>query len=152
MIRRVLLSALLLAAWPQAKAWADPAQEKAAPAAEEPTDCVGKARLRGLVFADGGAEIAAPDQVMLDLVAEAIKTRCAGKTITIEGHTSVSGSPGYNQKLSERRAAAVERYLVAHGVPADQLRTVGYGESRPLSTDASPEAQKMNRLVTLVAQ
>jgi outer membrane protein OmpA-like peptidoglycan-associated protein len=152
MIRRIAIIALLLAASTPVAAWAESAQENAAPAAEEPQDCVGKARLRGLVFGNDGSEIEAPDQVMLDLVAEAIKTRCAGKTITIEGHTSVSGSPEHNQKLSERRAEAVERYLVAHGVPEDQLRTVGYGESRPLSTDPSPEAQRMNRRVTLVAQ
>jgi outer membrane protein OmpA-like peptidoglycan-associated protein len=36
-------------------------------------------------------------------------------------------------------------------VPAEQLRAVGYGESRPLTTDPSPEAQKVNRRVTLVA-
>ena len=36
-------------------------------------------------------------------------------------------------------------------VPADQLRVVGYGESRPITTDPSREAQKVNRRVTLVA-
>jgi OOP family OmpA-OmpF porin len=120
-------------------------------AQEDAGDCVGKARLRGLVFANGGSEISSVDQVMLDPVAEAIKTRCVGKTITIEGHTSISGSPQYNQKLSERRAESVKRYLVSRGVPAEQLRAVGYGESRPLTTDPSPEAQKVNRRVTLVA-
>jgi OOP family OmpA-OmpF porin len=127
---------------------------EAAPAEGEPAeagDCVGKARLRGLGFTHGGADLDPADQVMLDPLAEVIKTRCAGKTITIEGHTSVSGSPEYNQKLSERRAEAVKRYLVSRGVPAEQLRIVGYGESRPITTDPSPEAQKVNRRVTLVA-
>jgi OOP family OmpA-OmpF porin len=88
---------------------------------------------------------------MLDLVADAIKTRCAGKTITIEGHTSVSGPSESNQQLSEQRAQAVERYLIEKGVPASQLRAVGFGETRPITTDASAEAQKVNRRVTLVA-
>ena len=159
MICRIFVCALFIAAGLPAVAWARAAQAQAAspeaaPAAAEQEasgDCIGKARLRGLLFSNGGSQIDPADQVMLDPVAEAIKTRCAGKTITIEGHTSVSGSAEHNQKLSERRAEAVERYLVERGVPADQLRAVGYGESRPITTDPSPEAQKLNRRVTLVA-
>lgn len=150
---RIAILVLLIAAWaPLAAA------DSHLPEAPEPTtpageaeDCVGKARLRGLEFADGGSEIDKSDQAMLDLVADAIKTRCASKTITIEGHTSVSGSSESNQQLSEQRAQAVERYLIEKGVPASQLRAVGYGESRPITTDASAEAQKVNRRVTLVA-
>ena len=147
---RIWIGALLLAV-PLAAAAAEPADVSPAPAAGEAESCVGKARLRGLVFGNDGAEIAKPDQVMLDVVADAIKTRCAGKTITIEGHTSVSGSAEHNQRLSERRAKAVEAYLVSKGVSASQLKVVGYGSSRPLTTDPSPEAQKVNRRVTLVA-
>jgi len=159
MIRPILVCALFIAAGLSAAAWAQapqaqPASDEAAPAAaaqEDSGDCVGKARLRGLEFSNGGSTIDSADQVMLDPVAEVIKTRCVGKTITIEGHTSVSGSEEQNQKLSQRRAEAVKRYLVERGVPADQLRAVGYGESRPITTDPSPEAQKVNRRVTLVA-
>jgi outer membrane protein OmpA-like peptidoglycan-associated protein len=153
MFRPLLAIALFCAwapwVWTPAAARAQAPQAEAAP--EDAGDCVGKARLRGLSFENGGSEIAPIDQVMLDPVAEVIKTRCVGKTITIEGHTSISGSPEYNQKLSERRAESVKRYLVSRGVPAEQLRAVGYGESRPLTTDPSPEAQKLNRRVTLVA-
>ncbi len=149
MNRLLLAFVILLAAWTPlaARAQAPPA------AAEEENsgDCVGKARLRGLQFSDNGTEIKSVDAVMLDPVAEVIKTKCVGKTITIEGHTSISGSPEYNQKLSERRAQAVMNYLISRGVPASQLRAVGYGESRPLTTDPSEEAQKVNRRVTLVA-
>lgn len=153
MSRPLLAIALFCAFW-ASSIWAPAAaraQAPQAPAQEDAGDCVGKARLRGLTFGNGGSEIAPVDQVMLDPVAEVIKTRCVGKTITIEGHTSISGSPEYNQKLSERRAESVKRYLVSRGVPAEQLRAVGYGESRPLTTDPSPEAQKVNRRVTLVA-
>jgi outer membrane protein OmpA-like peptidoglycan-associated protein len=153
-LRPLLAFALFCVCWAPA-VWAPPAARADAPqaeaASEDAGDCVGKARLRGLVFANGGSKLSSVDQVMLDPVADAIKTRCVGKTITIEGHTSISGSPAYNQKLSERRAEAVKRYLVSRGVPAEQLRVVGYGESRPLTKDPSPEAQKVNRRVTLVA-
>ena len=150
---RILVFAFLIASPAFA---ADPAAKPAAPAPAaqapaEPEDCVGKARLRGLTFAQDGAQIEKTDQAVLDLVADAIKTRCAGTTITIEGHTAVSENAAQSQKLSEQRAQAVERYLVAKGVPASQLKVVGYGSSRPISTDPSAEAQKMNRRVTLVA-
>jgi OOP family OmpA-OmpF porin len=149
MNRLLLAFVIVLAAFAPlaARAQAPPA------AAEEENsgDCVGKARLRGLQFSHDGSEIKSIDAVMLDPVADVIKTKCVGKTITIEGHTSISGSPEYNQKLSERRAQAVMNYLISRGVPASQLRAVGYGESRPLTTDPSEEAQKVNRRVTLVA-
>ena len=150
---RILLFAFLIASPAFA---ADPAAKPAAqaPAAQapaEPEDCVGKARLRGLIFSQDGAEIQKSDQAMLDLVADAIKTRCAGKTITIEGHTAKTENAAQSQKLSEQRAQAVEKYLIAKGVPASQLKAVGYGSSRPISADMTPEAQKMNRRVTLVA-
>src|SRR5262245_45345000 len=78
----------------------DPAPAAPAPAAPDAGSCIGKARLRGLEFSHGGTELDSADTAVLDLVADAIKQSCAGKTITIEGHTSISGSADYNQKLS----------------------------------------------------
>jgi outer membrane protein OmpA-like peptidoglycan-associated protein len=111
--------------------------------------CVGKARLRGLGFDHDGSVVRDEDAVILDLVAEVIRESCAGKVVVIEGHTDVSGSPEYNLRLSEQRAESVKRYLVGQGVPAGQLRIEAVGESRPLTTDPSPEAQQLNRRVTL---
>ena len=53
--------------------------------------------------------------------------------IEVNGHTDTVGSDIYNQKLSERRALAVEDYLFSQGVPHDQLLVVkGFGKSEPL--------------------
>ena len=52
--------------------------------------------------------------------------------ITIAGHASSDGSTAYNQKLSERRAAAVKAYLVGKGVDSSRIDTIGYGESKPI--------------------
>ncbi len=132
---------------------AAPAQEPADAPAEEPEAdanvCIGRARLRGS-FARKTAEIEPGARAVLDLVARAIERDCGGKPILIEGHTDLAGDPGYNQQLSEERALAVKRYLVERGIPAEQLRTQGYGETRPLSTDPSPEAQALNRRVSFV--
>jgi outer membrane protein OmpA-like peptidoglycan-associated protein len=128
------------------------AQEPAPAAAEAGAgDCVGKARLRGLEFSHGDTQLDGADTAILDLVADVIKQNCTGKTITIEGHTSLSGSDEYNQKLSLKRAEAVRDYLISRGIPVEQLKAVGYGATRPITDDPSPAAQRVNRRVTLVA-
>lgn len=114
--------------------------------------CEGKARLRGLVFDKDGAQIDPVGSTVLDVVVEGIKARCPSQHFVIEGHTDLSGSAPHNQELSKRRADAVKDYLVAHGIAADRLTTVGYGSTRPLTTDPSPSAQAINRRVTLVVK
>lgn len=60
--------------------------------------------------------------------------------IRIAGYTSAAGSEEHNQKLSERRADSVRRYLVDEGViGADRLSMIGYGESNPAVYEASPK-------------
>jgi len=60
--------------------------------------------------------------------------------IRIAGYTSASGSEAYNQKLSERRANAVQKYLINEGIIAsDRLSTIGYGETNPAMYEAAPE-------------
>jgi outer membrane protein OmpA-like peptidoglycan-associated protein len=66
-------------------------------------------------------------------------------TILIEGHTDQSGSEDYNQMLSEKRAESVKTALVARNVNAARLQTVGFGESKPISSDPA-----QNRRVTMV--
>jgi outer membrane protein OmpA-like peptidoglycan-associated protein len=54
----------------------------------------------------------------------------------VAGHTDAQGNPAYNKRLSTRRAAAVRQFLVAAGVSADRITTVGYGSEHPLKPDA----------------
>jgi outer membrane protein OmpA-like peptidoglycan-associated protein len=57
-------------------------------------------------------------------------------TILVEGHTDASGADAYNMKLSERRAKAVETYLVQkHRIEVSRIRAVGKGEGEPLGVD-----------------
>jgi outer membrane protein OmpA-like peptidoglycan-associated protein len=59
--------------------------------------------------------------------------------IRVAGYTSASGTAEYNQTLSERRAKAVQDYLISEGViTRDRLSTIGYGESRPAVYEAAP--------------
>ncbi len=65
--------------------------------------------------------------------------------IRVEGHTDQSGAEDYNMQLSQRRAEAVKNALVAKNVDPARLETVGFGESKPISSDPA-----QNRRVTLV--
>jgi OOP family OmpA-OmpF porin len=70
---------------------------------------------------------------------------------TIEGHTDSTGPESYNQGLSERRANSIATYLTDNkGVSANRLKTVGYGESRPVADNATREGRQRNRRVIAV--
>ena len=68
-------------------------------------------------------------------------------SVILEGHTDSTGSAAYNQKLSERRAAAVAGALQNFGVDAGKISSVGYGESQPIATNATKEGRAQNRRV-----
>ena len=69
--------------------------------------------------------------------------------VEVAGHTDNWGSDEYNQKLSENRAKAVYEYFVSKGVEKSRLRYVGYGELRPIATNATDEGRAQNRRVEL---
>ena len=65
------------------------------------------------------------------------------------GHTDSVGTDAYNQRLSERRAAAVKEYLVSKGIPASKITTIGKGESQPVATNKTAEGRQKNRRVDI---
>jgi outer membrane protein OmpA-like peptidoglycan-associated protein len=67
--------------------------------------------------------------------------------IRIEGHTDSDGSDSYNLKLSQQRAAAVLDYLVAQGLEAKRMGSVGLGETQPIDTNRTSEGRANNRRV-----
>jgi outer membrane protein OmpA-like peptidoglycan-associated protein len=72
---------------------------------------------------------------------------------TLEGHTDSKGTDEYNQNLSQRRVDAIKNYLVEKfGVSADRLKTVGYGESKPIATNDTDEGRQLNRRVQAVME
>lgn len=68
---------------------------------------------------------------------------------SIYGHADSTGPEIYNQGLSERRAQAVMKYLINHGVPADKLSTEGFGETKPVADNATKEGRQKNRRVEM---
>lgn len=72
------------------------------------------------------------------------------KQIAVEGHTDSDGSDAYNQSLSERRAAAVREALVAGGVSPASITSRGFGESQPVTSNATAAGKQQNRRVEVV--
>jgi OOP family OmpA-OmpF porin len=69
--------------------------------------------------------------------------------VSVDGHTDARGTDEYNQRLSERRAAAVVDRLTRLGVSASRLQPQGYGESRPVASNDTEEGRAQNRRVEL---
>ena len=71
--------------------------------------------------------------------------------ILVAGHTDSRGTDQYNQKLSERRAANVRKYLIEKfGIGGDKLVPKGYGESQPVATNETDAGRQKNRRVEVV--
>lgn len=69
--------------------------------------------------------------------------------ITISGHTDSTGSEEYNQRLSERRAEAVKNALVGVGINPSRITTIGFGESKPIASNATEAGRQQNRRVEI---
>lgn len=114
-----------------APAAAPSAQAAKAGAAERPPSADALAVM--VAFANNSAQLAPKAARALDAVAEGMKLAGYERRILIEGHTNATGKAAYNIKLSQLRAEAVKRYLVAsHGIPERALMARGYGAGRPL--------------------
>ena len=72
-----------------------------------------------------------------------------GMQIEIEGHTDDVGSDAHNLDLAHRRAQSVARALATDGIDRGRLETEGFGESRPIATNATFSGRAANRRVVL---
>ncbi|MEO8734789.1 MAG: OmpA family protein, partial [Flavobacteriales bacterium] len=67
--------------------------------------------------------------------------------LVIEAHTDDVGTDESNMTLSQGRAEAVTEYLTEHGIPAERLRPLGFGEDRPIATNTTAAGREQNRRV-----
>jgi len=105
-----------------------------------------------LVFFDWDKSVLTPRA--LTIISQAASDSKTGGTTTIDvsGYTDTSGTPTYNQGLSERRATAVAGQLVADGVPASEIETHAYGETHLLVPTGPGVREPQNRRVEIVLQ
>jgi len=71
-------------------------------------------------------------------------------SLEIQGHTDNKGGDDYNQKLSEDRANAVKKYLVDKGIKAERIIAKGFGLTKPIATNDTPEGREKNRRVEFI--
>ncbi|PPK84658.1 outer membrane protein OmpA-like peptidoglycan-associated protein [Neolewinella xylanilytica] len=113
----------------------------------EEAEADGAIVLRNVFFETGSDELLEFSTEELDRLVTLLESQ---PTVGVEiaGHTDDVGSDVDNQRLSERRAASVKRYLESQGIAADRIRSVGYGESRPVASNDSAEGRASNRRTT----
>lgn len=73
-----------------------------------------------------------------------------GWAVTVEGHCDERGSNEYNYALGARRAETTKSYMVTHGVSPDRVKTVSFGEDRPLKQGHDEAAWWYNRRAEFV--
>jgi outer membrane protein OmpA-like peptidoglycan-associated protein len=106
----------------------------------------------GVLFTSGKADLLPTAQVKLNDIANALTQQDPDSTMVIEGHTDSQGAAEFNQQLSQRRAEAVRNYLVSRGIADDRVKAEGFGPSRPVADNATPEGRANNRRVEIVVQ
>jgi OOP family OmpA-OmpF porin len=106
-------------------------------------------RLNNVFFVQGKAELKVESYSELNRVVE-ILTDNPKMEIEIQGHTSNEGDPQKNLELSEQRALAVKTYLVSQGIVTSRVKTKGFGQTKPIASNATEETRKLNRRVEFI--
>jgi len=102
--------------------------------------------LVGVNFESGKASLSSEAYPVLVNAAQVLIANPDMK-VEVQGHTDNIGSDSFNKKLSEQRAETVKRFLVAKGVNASRLSTVGVGSSNPVSDNKTAEGRALNRRI-----
>jgi outer membrane protein OmpA-like peptidoglycan-associated protein len=103
-----------------------------------------------VLFASAKADLLPAAQMKLNEVATALIKEDPISKMVVEGHTDSQGPAAYNQELSQRRAQVVRDYLVTRGIASDRITAQGFGPTRSVADNASPEGRANNRRVEIV--
>jgi len=105
--------------------------------------------LRNIFFKTDSFNLLPESTAELDQLVRLMKKN-KGMSVEISGHTDNEGAVQYNLQLSERRARSVYDYLIKSNVDVRQLRYKGYGQSKPVATNDTPEGRSLNRRTEMV--
>lgn len=110
-----------------------------------------KITLRAPIYFDATKPVLKSESLpLLDQLAATLVADKRIALVEIQGHTDSRGNDEWNLQVSEKRAKAIESYLVSRGVDAKRLRAKGYGETKPLDKHANAKAWAKNRRIDFV--
>jgi outer membrane protein OmpA-like peptidoglycan-associated protein len=105
--------------------------------------------LGDVLFDTGKATLKPGAYATVDRLANALKEDSSRKVL-IEGHTDSTGSPEFNQMLSQNRAQSVQAALMERGVPGNQTSVVGKGQGSPIASNSTAAGRQQNRRVEMI--
>ena len=120
---------------------------------DKPTGSSVYASFPNIEFDFNSSKINKDSYVVLDQIVAILKNNPTWGELKIKGYTDNIGSNAYNLKLSEERAASVEKYLLTKGVKSSRLETEGLGASQPIAPNElandidNPKGRQKNRRV-----
>lgn len=107
-------------------------------------------RLSGLSFDIGKSEIKDEHIALLEKI-KAVIEMFPGSKLVVEGHTDASGEALSNVRLSEKRAFAIMQYLrQSLLLPADRIRSIGYGADHPVASNQNKSGRAKNRRIDII--
>ena len=117
--------------------------------ADRPWDNPSSPLYRKVIYFDYDSSEIRPEYISLLEIHANYLANHPGTRVSIEGHTDERGAREYNLALGDLRAQTVERFLLAGGVPADQLSRVSFGEEKPAVPGHGEGPWSQNRRVEL---
>ncbi len=125
-----------------------PKENKGCPVIEKEVVEVIKTAFNNLEFATAKDIILDPSKPALDELAEVLIKKPLWK-LEISGHTDNVGDDNANLVLSKKRAESLKNYMVSKGISADRMKTLFFGESKPIADNNTPEGREKNRRVEM---
>jgi OmpA-OmpF porin, OOP family len=98
-----------------------------------------------ITFVSGKDSLTSESAEAIAFVADYLTEKAAISTLRIEVHADSTGSDTFNQSLTEKRSFAVGKALVARGVDCKRLIAVGFGSTKPVADNKTPEGKAKNR-------
>jgi len=105
----------------------------------------------GITFDIDKSDIKPESMGTLNMIVGVLKSN-PGLKFEIDGHTDNTGQAAHNLTLSQQRADAVKSQLVKMGIDASRLTTKGFGDTKPIADNSTPEGRANNRRVEFVRQ
>lgn len=111
-----------------------------------PIEVGGVVRLNNIFFETARSSLRPESRMELDQMVQTMKEYPTMR-VELGGHTDSEGTEASNRKLSQDRSNSVRAYLVEKGIDPGRVQSVGYGESKPVAANDTPEGRQANRRV-----